>query len=270
MDSRVVVEHALAAVGHAARHLSEAGAAQPVEGLEWLEDHHAIATPVLRGLSGVRVALRPAELTLLLLDPDGAALKTRPLEGCTVDEAFEWLHAELGEVGTDAFAFEDTDTADLPPLPASLGGVLGCPDRQALEELERWLGNADHVLRTIARTSQRASAVRCAPDRLALRTELRHRTREGEEARLVVVGASMGDAEHPQPFFFVAARPAETIPESPDLSWERHDGASRAILPADEIVGHRGAEEQASRVDAFLRRAVPAAHDILHREWRRR
>ncbi|MFW6023850.1 MAG: hypothetical protein ACOC9O_03800, partial [Myxococcota bacterium] len=120
-SARAVVQHAMAAVAQAARHLAEGGV-EPADGLEWLEDHHAMATPVLRGLSGVRVALRPAELTLLLLGPDDAALKTRPLEGCTLEDAFEWLRAELGELGADASVFEGPGPANLSPLPASLGG----------------------------------------------------------------------------------------------------------------------------------------------------
>ncbi|MFW6051384.1 MAG: hypothetical protein ACODAU_09430 [Myxococcota bacterium] len=270
---RVVTQHALLPVAEAAARLRESGASGPGEWLEWLEDHHAIASPVLAGTSGVRVALRPGELTLLLLDADGAARKTRPLLRCTVEEAWAWVRSELAEVGADVSVLGEGVPAapDLPPLPESLGGALGCPDRAAQEELERWLRNADHVLRAIARASQDASAVRCPPGgRLELRTELLHPTRQGEEERRVEVGMSAGDATHPHPHFFVCARPAEAMPADEVLWWEPRDGGARAVLPGAEVSRHRDGEAQAATVDAFFERAIPLAHRAVHREWRRR
>lgn len=269
---RLVVLHALRVVTHAAEKLAEPAESQPVGWLEWLADHHALATPVIRGARGARVAFRPGELTLLLLDVDGAAIKTRPLEGCRVQEANEWLQQELDDLGADGSQIVGGPSGDVSDLPEELGGVLGCPDRQAFDELERWLVNGDHVLRAIARGTQDASAVRCPAERVELMTLLQHRAREGEQGRWVSVGVSAGDDDHPVPHFFVGARPIDeaAAPSGEGLHWERRGAVVRAILPASAIVSHHDGEAQAAEVEGFLERAIPAAHAVVHREWRRR
>jgi hypothetical protein len=263
VEPRIVLHHALQAVTEAARHLAPSD--EPAGESEWLESHHALASPVLHGLRGGRVALRPAELTLLLLDVDGAAIKTRPLERSTVDDAFAWLRSELEGLGVDASQLV-VPASDVPPLPEHLGGVLACSDREAFAELERWLVNADHVLRAIARVTQDARPVRCPGDRLELSTEITHPTREGEGDRGVGVGLSLGDGQRPAPHFFVTAVPATEAPEG----WEPHDGVLRAVLPGPEILRHREAEAQATAVDAFLQSALAEAHHLVQRQWRRR
>lgn len=259
VEPRIVVEHAVRAVGHVARHVSPPG--EPPGRLEWLASHHALATAVVHGSRGGRVALRPSELTLLLLDADGATLKTCPLERCTVADAAAWVRDQLGEIGVER--------RELPQLEASsTGGVLGRPDPEALAELERWLINGDHVLRMLARTTHGASAVRCPADRLELSTGIHHTTREGEAVRRVVAGLSLGDEHRPEPHWFVEAAPLASGARGWEVVGEAD--AFRKVLPGHEILQHRDATAQATAVDGFLSAAVTEAHALLHREWRRR
>lgn len=258
--ARGVLQKAVAEVAEASRRAGSEGEA-PGGALEWLEDHHALVGPVLEGTGGVRVALRPGEMTLLMLGADEAVLKTQPLESCTVQDVRTWLARELGAVGARA------GSADSEPPPSA---SLGCPDREALAEIDRWMCNGDHVLRGIARASANASAVRCDPAEPALHAELAHPTREGETARVVSVGMSLGGGADPAPHFFVRVSPVSRAPEGTDPSWALRGDEAEARLPASVVVGHRGSEAQAAAVEAFFERAIPAAHALVHREWRRR
>jgi hypothetical protein len=259
VEPRGVVERAVRVVGAVAQHVTAPG--EPGAELEWLSSHHALASPVLRGSRGVRAALRPAELTLSLLDTDGVTVRTCPLEHCTVHEAITWLRTQLGDLGVDVQALAAPSAGD-----PTAEGALGRPDREALAELERWLVNADHVLRTLARTTHGASPVRGPADRLELSTVIDHSTREGEGARRVVVGVSLGDDRHPEVHLFVEALPATGGSEG----WEAAGEGQRIVLSGSEVLRGRDAAAQTATVDRFLQSAIAEAHGLLHREWRRR
>lgn len=266
-DSCAAVQRALWALGRVAAQSGASDRAHGPGALEWLEDHRAIASPVLPGTRGVRAALRPGGFTLFLFDVDGATIKTLPLERCSVEDAAEWLKNELAAVGADPAAIGGAAVSNRSTPPPA--GPIGVADPASLAEVERWLCNGDHVLRAVARSSENTSAVRCPSERLALVAELSHRTREGEPQRIVAVGLSMGDEERSEPHFFVRVRPVGQVPGS-DPRWEMHGHQACAVLTGTDIVRHRADAAQAASVEAFLEEAISSAHELVHREWRRR
>jgi hypothetical protein len=261
---RVVVERALALVAWAGHATGPSDGDAPLP-LEWLAEHRVLAGPVLEGTRGCRCVLRVAELTLMVLGVDGAIVKTRPLDHCSPAEVLEWLRTELGALGVTAFPMGEGPGA-VPPSAGAAADVLACSDRAALEEIEGWLVNADHMLRAVARTTSESSPVGCPADRLELSTQIRFRTRGGEDSRHVRVGVSLGDAQRSEPCFFVEAAPVSSAPEG----WEAVGEGARAVLPAQDIVRQGDPVEQAATVEAFLDRAIPQAHALVQREWRRR
>lgn len=235
--------------------------------LEWLDDHRLLAGELVRGRRGFRAALRIGDLTLLLIDPAGIAIKTLPLESRTYDEALGWLVREAEALGVGT----DTGAPDVPrpPLPEALDGKLEVRDRPAFAELDRWYGNGDRALRNVARVSEGASAVRCSARAPSLATDLFLPAREGESPRRVTVGMSPGDETIDEPHLFVRPTPAPGSPY-PELvtpaRWE-HDAA---VLRGSAIATEHDADAQATLVQRFLEASIPAAHGALRRTWRRR
>lgn len=234
-------------------------------GVEWEVEHGLFATELFAARRPFRIALRPADLTLMVLDLDGAAIKTLPLEGATVGEAVRWLTSEAADLGTSpAAAIAPEANADKP---------LAVESPHALAELGRWYANADALLCWVARRTEGASPVRCREADLVIETHVALASREGEQARSVTVGMSPGDAAHAEPYFFVKPTPVAPTAQLPELlppgRWER-EPTPMAVLDASSVAEERDGDAQVARVRAFLESAVAAAHAAIHRDWRRR
>lgn len=176
-----------------------------------------------------------------------------------MDEAGTWLADQLDARGV---------SATLPTM--THREVVDAAYRPTLAELGRWLANADRLLRNLARHTEDASAVRFEPATGELSTRIALKARSGEEARLVVVGLSCGDASVAEPYFFARPRPVEDVNQLPTLPqgarWVREPEVE-AVLPCSSVCSDRDPGAQASRVARFVEAAVPAAHGLVHRDW---
>ncbi len=264
--ARTQVHHALLAVAAVERALGEVGG-----GLEWLEEERALAGSVVPGRRPFRPALRPSDLTLLLLDAENAVLKTFPLDGRTLAEAVAWLGEEARALGTAGERIEQPATDGLPALPE--GRFAVARRAEALREMAHWYGNADALLRTVARTTPGASPVRCGLDTLDLSTLLTLPAREQEAPRTVMVGLAPSGIGVDEPCFFVRPSLAPESGELPDLgeagAWRQVDGTV-AVLRASVLVAERDGDRQAAVARTFLEHAIAAAHGFLRRDWKRR
>lgn len=236
---------------------------QPGGPLIWLEEQQVLATDLITaGPRPFRVAVRPAEASLLLLDHLGGVLATYPLEGSTVQRAAEWLGRQTREQG-----------AQLQPPELAHHEPVTPGHRAALTELSRWLANAERFLVKLARSTEHASPVRFDPGRVELATHIQLGGRSGEPEREVTVGLSCGDASVAEPYFFARPRPVAETRELPALPtggrWVR-EPQLEAVLPCSSVASDRDPAAQAGRVVSFVEAAVPAAHGLLHRSWSRR
>ncbi|MFQ5675525.1 MAG: hypothetical protein ACE5G1_06465, partial [bacterium] len=59
--------------------------------LSWLAEHASLAGHLSRGEIRFRAAIRPHDLTLILLDENGDVIKQLNLDGCTLDDGYQWL-----------------------------------------------------------------------------------------------------------------------------------------------------------------------------------
>ncbi len=232
-------------------------------GLEWLEEEGALASGLLHDhREPFRVAARPGDPSLVLLDLHGTVLATCPLDGRRLSEAAEWLAAHLAERGL---------TVELPAV--SYRDVVESAHRPALFELGRWLANADRILRNVARHTEGASPVRFEAARGELSTRMTLSARSGEEPRVVEVGLSCGDASVAEPYFFARPSPVDALGQLPVLPegarWVREPGLE-AVMPCSAVARDRDPSAQAGRVAAFVEAAVPAAHGLVHRPWARK
>lgn len=118
---------AFATVARAASVLCRAVGAPADRGLAWRDDGAVLVTdPLHRDL---RLALRPADLTLLALGDEGRVPDRLPLDGRTATDLVAWVRHRLG------IALADGVPVETLPYDAA--------DRPAFAEAARWLNDAD-------------------------------------------------------------------------------------------------------------------------------
>jgi len=175
---------------------------------------------------------------------------TLTLSGTTIAEAYAWLEEAVEtELGRPDY--------EIPAHALASGARFGA-DPDALAELERWYGNAAHVLQTVYAENEEAGAIRCWPHHFDLATLLEFPASEDGTARSVGVGFSPGDASYPGPYGYVTPWPYDFDAARADLPaghWHT-EGWLGAVLTAEEW-------KTPAVVEAYYRAAVGASKAIL-------
>jgi hypothetical protein len=235
--------------------------------LEWLEAERALAGGATPGR--LRLGVRPADLTLVLLDPDGGPRRELALAGRTLEEARRWAAAALGPVPAVVPPYE------MAPHPVSSGGAFAAGHAAERAELERWYAAADRVLREVRRASsrppRRASLVRCWPHHFDLATLIELPPGASAQARTIGVGLSPGDGSYHEPYFYVTPWPYPApqseaeLPVLPEPGVWHRDGWFGAALTATAIFADAQGSPatRAQAVSRFLEAAAGAAATLL-------
>jgi len=261
---------------HWAAQLASAAASALVEpreddshtAFEWLEQQDGVlAGNVLPG--GVRVALRPERLEILLLDASGAQLTAQPLDGRTFAAALEDLTDALRSVAAPVDSIDPPPTDHLPANPVGDGMPFSFDPPDAFAELARWYANADRILRELRRM-EGGSPVLCWPHHFDIASLI---TLPGdvdqEKARSIGVGMTPGDVYYAEPYWYVTPWPYPAEPRleplAADGSWHTATWLG-AVLPAARLVTGESGTGQAERLVEFLRSALRACRAMLAAE----
>ncbi len=207
--------------------------AKPGELLVWLDESCALA--VAHRTPQRSLGIRLGAYTLLLFDQAGQLLKTLPLGGASAKEVEAWLSKQ---------GFNTEWVTDLPPSPSDA----------ALSNIDRTISNVHETLGHIARLTHGSSVVHTDPQTLETTMVIRLSSREGESARMIVVGFS---TEGEQGEIFVRAEPADALPS--DLR-----------LAMSEVAAKSDVDAQAKLVELFLHKSLEQAYATLKRDWRPR
>src|SRR5262249_7753212 len=122
------------------------------------------------GADGARAALRPADLTLLVLDDADRARETLDLRGRTLQAGLDWLSdAVAGATGAVAVQLAGPDH-EPPPHAVGAGAPSPDADHVALAQLAACFSTADRLLRRLAASLPNASPVRCWPHHFDIAT----------------------------------------------------------------------------------------------------
>jgi hypothetical protein len=248
---------------HAAQILAAAGesyvAHQPDTShtaMLWLEGHAAFAGQEIPGRWPCRVALRVRDLTLLLVDRQGAPHGELPLGGRTPAEASRWAEGALRD-----YTHGEHARALVHPGFEIPGRVerFAAPG-PALAELARWYANVDGELGALALATPRSGPVLCWPHHFDLATLL---TLPGE--RTIGVGLSPGDAGSAEPYLYVNHYPARSDGALPPLEAGRWntEGWLGALLRGSELVAAGDAASQRALWRRFVASAVAASRSLL-------
>jgi hypothetical protein len=239
--------------------------------MTWLDPLGMLAGGFTR--HGYRVAVRPRDLCLAVLDADDAVEWSLELDGKTLAEAVAWLTETLtlqGEPPPPLDPYRD----DLPEHPVGRGEPFRLDEPALFADLARWFGNAAQLLTVLAGHTLGAGTVRCWPHHFDIATLilLDADDPDPETARSINVGLSPGDGSYDEPYFYIAPWPAPRDVEKEALAggglWHTEDFIA-AVLPASRLpdlepVGpDRRAQEQAEQVYAYLRTAMAACRALL-------
>ncbi len=173
--------------------------------VRWSDESASLVGRFVSDENGFCAALRPRDLHLLLLDPDGSEIGSLPLAGRTVQEGYEWLKSNVG-LRTDRRLDRSLTRPDheIPPHPVVDGARFSGGDGAALEELARWYSNSNSMLQAVAVSEQGASDVECWPHHFDIATLIQPDDESvGALARSIGVGMSPGDGSYADPYFYV-------------------------------------------------------------------
>jgi len=252
------------------RSLLEARADDSQTALEWSAELQALVGVTIPGREPWCAALRPADLTLLVLTPGQEGASALLLAGRPLDEAFSWLQDRAAERGAEVSRLSLERPYEIPGHAVGDGVPFPAPPPPELAELARHFANGDRLFREFLQDRRNATPVRCWPHHFDIGALISLDPTAGDESPTVGIGLSPGDEGTAEPYFYVNAwpRPAtlpSPLPELPeDARWET-DSWLGAVLPTRALVEVHDAEGQEARARDFLDEAVRAVSGLLGR-----
>lgn len=220
--------------------------------LGWDAKHEVLSSRVVRALShAVRVAIRPRDLTLLVL-VDGSIGQLIPLHGSTIGQVESGLKSALSSAGLDGRRFTLRRHYDLPSHPVTGGVPFDASRADHFVELAHWYGNASVLLEEL-RVRIDGAEVRCWPHHFDIAT-----LTSPAPGKTCGAGMLPGDAMFPEPYYYVNAypRPDEKHASTPLEGggvWNTEDWFG-AVLTASRLSADPAA--QTTQIRSFLDSAV--------------
>jgi hypothetical protein len=250
--ARLAAHYAVQWLARAARAYIEPKADDSHTNLSWDRTLGGLATHPLA--DGSRLALRIADLTLLLLGPDASQL---PLNHRSAADIGAWLGSRLSAKGLDPSALDKPLPYDMPGSAIASGGRYLLDDLElALAELTEWYNNASRALddmrQELVARGLRAPPVRCWPHHFDLDTLVYF---DAQNSRSMGVGFSPGDGYYDEPYFYVSIYPAPDFASPRALPvghWHSHHFTA-AIVTAGRILDEN---DQGAAVGSFLTSAT--------------
>jgi len=227
--------------------------------LGWDRKHEALRSREVRALShAVRVAVRPRDLTLLVL-VDGSIGQRIPLHGSTISQVEIALRASLNAAGLDGRRLTLRRHYDLPSHHVAGGDPFDSSRVADFAELANLYGNAAALLSDL-RSRIAGSEVRCWPHHFDIAT-----LATIAPGRTSGAGMSPGDEMYPEPYFYVNAYPAPAAdrvraPLQGGGTWHTEVWTG-AVLTGSRLTAN--ASDQPTQVGAFLDSAVEACASLL-------
>lgn len=233
--------------------------------MRWDFDQRALVSDPFAGSYPFRVALRPADLTLVLLDRTGEALGSLPLAGATRDDAYDWLGIGLATYMGHLPHLERPEY-EMPGHPVAAGLAFGAGHERELGVLSTLYASAAELLEAFVSGRDDASPVRCWPHRFDISTRITvERDGDGRPTKTVGAGLAPRGGGYDSWYWYVTPTPRPDAADLPAIvgpgSWHT-DGWTGAVLSARELLTADEAFREAM-VRKFLDVSVEAAIRVL-------
>lgn len=232
--------------------------------MTWDPGERAFVGAPFAGPYPFRVALRPGDLTLVILDRTGEPLGSFPLSGATLGDAYAWLGVGVATYMGGAPPEIERPEYQMPAHPVGEGAAFNSgrvPERGVLSAL---YGGAAAILEELISTRDDASPVRCWPHHFDISTLITLAV-DDSGAAIKTVGAGMApmgggyDTWH----WYVTPRPYPPRQALPPLTgpgeWHT-EGWTGAVLTGEALM----ATDEAFR-DAVLRKFLAVSLDAAVR-----
>lgn len=230
----------------------------------WWPALHMWVSHPLPGTPPVRAALRPADLSLHVLQGE-ASLNDLALHGQTHAEALAWLRNALQPFLTGNAAPLTPPDHEMPAHPVGQGAAYNAEDAPAFEEMRRWYANGHGALTVLRPGLQHPSPIQCWPHHfdIAVLSTL-DPAADPEQARSIGVGLSPGDGNYPEPYWHVYPWPYPDAAALPAWTGPGHwhtQGWIGAVYPAHTLPEAGPAQQET--VLAFLQAGLTACRALL-------
>ncbi|MBD2524674.1 hypothetical protein [Nostoc sp. FACHB-133] len=239
--------------------------------MTWNPVLEAFVGSTIRAVQPFQIALKPASLTLSLINHQNDAIASLLLHGKTMQEGLDWLQQEISKLGADAskIVFLDYPPDDFPDHPLAHGASFDASQEVELGELANYYSTAHQLLQTIVTTNENASAIYIWPHHFDIATLITLPGTKNGNPLTVGVGLSPGDTSYQEPYWYVSPYPYPDTANLPTLDsrafWHTQHWVG-AVLQASQYTENTNAQTQQQQVAAFLDSAVKASITLLKSE----
>jgi hypothetical protein len=265
-EATLQLHWAVQLVAAAGRTFAEPASDDSHTSMSWSESLDAFVGVPFAGPYPFRVALRPADLTLLLLDRTGASVATLPLTGQRLEEAYEWLGVGVATYFGGPPPVLERAAYEIPEHAVGRGAPFPAGSDDALGSLAALYGSAADAIDEATDAIEGASEVRCWPHHFDIASLITlARDADGTPTRTVGVGMSPMGGGYDRWYWYVSPWPAPVPAELPPLrlgSWHT-EGWTGAVLEGEAVVALPEGE-RAKAVSGFLTEAIDAAFEAHH------
>jgi hypothetical protein len=265
-EAALELHRAVQLIASAGRTFVEPRADHSHMAMAWDEPRHSFVGAPFAGAYPFRVALRPMDLTLQLLDRTDQPLGSLPLAGHAGDEAYSWLSLGLATYMGGPPPVLTRPDYDMPPHPVAAGEPFSGAREAERAALAALYGGAAGLLSELAGARTDASAVVCWPHHFEIATLIRlDGEPAAEDARTIGVGMAPFGAGSSGWYWYVTPWPYPEASSLPALdapgAWHV-EGWTGAELGGDEVVATPPSERR-QLVRDFIDRAIAACVTVL-------
>jgi len=212
-----------------------------------------------------RVGLRPAGLTLQLLDRTEQPLGSLPLAGKTIEDGYEWLMTGLANYMERLPEILRPDFA-LPSHPVQKGARFSEDQQHEFTTLSALYESAATLLGEVVDGHDTASEVRCWPHHFDIATLVTvEQGEDAESAKTIGIGMAPTGSDAGGWYWYVTPWPYPDPADLPTLdgagAWHT-EGWVGAVLSGEEVVQAEAALREAM-VRKFIDASVGAALSLL-------
>jgi hypothetical protein len=230
--------------------------------MSWDAGARAFVSEPFAGPYPFRVALRPEDLTLMLLDRTGGILGSEPLAERNLDEGYEWMTLAMATyMGGSPPVIEPPDF-EIGDHPVQHGGRFTSGTGEEFGAIAALFGSAAAMLESVTAGRKDASSIRCWPHHFDIATLLTlEQDAEGAATRTVGIGMAPMGGGYDSWYWYVTPWPYPDVAALPPLgetgAWHT-EGWIGAVLQGTEVVA-LPADEREGAVRDFLTGAIGAA-----------
>lgn len=213
-----------------------------------------------------RLAVRPADLTLILVGREDDELGAFPLAGKRLDEGYEWLALGMATYLGGAPPTIERPEYDMPEHPVMDKAPFAADMADELSALEAMYTGAAVLLEEIVSSREDASPVRVWPHHFDIATLITvERDAEGSATKTVGIGLAPMGGGYPEWYAYVSPWPwpaPDTLPELEGTGFWHTEGWTGAVLAGADVAAAEPGE-RAGVVERYLADAVEKALDVL-------